>query len=139
MAGGTQRLSRLAGRGLATEMVLTGRLLTSEEALAVGLLSAVCEPPALLDTASKIASSLASRGPLAIRLGKEAVHRGMEMPLEQALRYETDLTVLLQTRRTARRGSVPSSRSVNRVLAVVERRPRPPSLGCDQCPAYPLD
>jgi enoyl-CoA hydratase/carnithine racemase len=44
-----------------------------------------------------LAATIASRGPIATRLAKEAIWRGLEMPLEQALRFETDLTLLLQT------------------------------------------
>jgi enoyl-CoA hydratase/carnithine racemase len=51
----------------------------------------------VVDSATAIARAIASRGPIATRLAKEAVHRGVEMPLAQALRYELDLTVLLQT------------------------------------------
>src|SRR5207245_2084645 len=54
MAGGTQRLSRLAGRGLAAEMILTGRTLAASEALDAGILSAVCDPARLLETAERI-------------------------------------------------------------------------------------
>jgi enoyl-CoA hydratase/carnithine racemase len=97
MAGGTQRLARLAGRGCAVEMILTGRTLTASEALGVGILNSICEPTALLETARRLGLAIAGRGPQAVMLAKEAVYRGLEMPLEQALRYETDLTVLLQT------------------------------------------
>jgi enoyl-CoA hydratase/carnithine racemase len=97
MAGGTQRLARLAGRGLATDLILTGRTIGAHEALQAGIVSAVVEPSELLSGALAVANTIAQRGPLAVRLAKEAVARGLDMPLEQALRYETDLTVLLQT------------------------------------------
>jgi enoyl-CoA hydratase len=97
MAGGTQRLARLAGRGLAVEMILTGRILDAVEALRTGIVSEIVEADELLPAAMRTASAIAARGPLAVRLAKEAVLRGFDMPLEQALRYETDLTVLLQT------------------------------------------
>jgi enoyl-CoA hydratase/carnithine racemase len=97
MAGGTQRLARIAGHPRATELILTGRIISAGEALSWGILNAVCGPEELLSAASRIAETLATRGPIAVRLAKEAVHRGVDMPLQQALRYETDLTVLLQT------------------------------------------
>jgi enoyl-CoA hydratase len=97
MAGGTQRLTRLTGHGRAVELILTGRMLSATEALTWGLLSNVCERGELLEKAAELGETMAGRGPLAVQLAKEAVHSGIDMPLSQALRYETDLTVLLQT------------------------------------------
>lgn len=97
VAGGTQRLPRLVGRGKALEMILTSEALDAREALRIGLVSAIAEPQRLMEEAEAMASRIAERGPLAVRYAKEAVSRGLEMPLEQALRFETDLTVILQT------------------------------------------
>ncbi|GMU41446.1 MAG: hypothetical protein AMXMBFR23_23120 [Chloroflexota bacterium] len=96
-AGGTQRLPRAIGRTHALRLLLTGEEIDAAEARRIGLVSAVT-PRASLDAAAlAIAEVIASRGPIATRLAKEAVHRGVEMPLDQALRYELDLTVLLQS------------------------------------------
>jgi enoyl-CoA hydratase/carnithine racemase len=97
MAGATQRLLRLTGRGKALEMVLTGEPIDAAEALRVGLASEVTPRPKLEARAQVLAERLAERGPLALQYAKEAISRGIDMPLEQALRYETDLTVILQT------------------------------------------
>jgi enoyl-CoA hydratase len=97
VAGGTQRLPRLVGRGKALEMVLTGEPVDAQEALRIGLVGAVAPPEVLATVAEAVASRIAERGPLAVRYAKEAVSRGIDMPLEQSLRYETDLTVILQT------------------------------------------
>jgi enoyl-CoA hydratase/carnithine racemase len=97
LAGGTQRLPRLIGRGKALEMILTGDPIDAQEALRIGLVSAVVLHDYLLSEAEAIASRIAARGPLAVRYAKEAIARGFEMPLEQALRFETDLTIILQT------------------------------------------
>lgn len=97
LAGGTQRLPRLVGRGKALEMLLTGEGVDAEEALRIGLVSAVVPRDRLLAEAEAVASRIAERGPLAVRYAKEAIARGLEMPLEQALRFETDLTIILQT------------------------------------------
>jgi enoyl-CoA hydratase/carnithine racemase len=97
LAGGGQRLARLTGRGNALHLILTGEPVDAPEALRIGLVSAVAPPGRLLAEAETIASRIAERGPLAVRYAKEAVSRGLEMTLEQALRYETDLTVILQT------------------------------------------
>jgi len=97
MAGGTQRLPRLVGRGKALEMILTGEPVDAQEALRIGLVSAVVAPGRLMAEAESIANRIAERGPLAVRYAKEAILRGLEMPLDQALRFETDLTIILQT------------------------------------------
>jgi len=97
LAGGTQRLPRLVGRSAALKLILTGEPVDAAEALRIGLVSAVVHGERLLEEAEAIASRIAERGPLAVRYAKEAISRGLEMPLEQALRYETDLTVILQT------------------------------------------
>ena len=97
LAGGTQRLPRLVGRGKALEMILTGEPVTADEALRIGLVSAVVSREHLDGEAAGIAQRIAERGPLAVRYAKEAVSHGIDMPLEQALRFETDLTIILQT------------------------------------------
>ena len=97
MGGGTQRLSRLVGRGKALEMVLSGEPIDAAEALRAGLVSRLAAKGKAFEAANEVAGRIAERGPLAVRYAKEAVSRGVEMTLEQALRYETDLTVILQT------------------------------------------
>ncbi len=97
MGGGSQRLARLVGRGKALEMILTGEPVEAREALRIGLVSAVAPTDRLVAEAETIAGRIAERGPIAVRYAKEAINRGLEMPLEQALRYETDLTIILQT------------------------------------------
>ncbi|HJM89264.1 MAG TPA: enoyl-CoA hydratase/isomerase family protein [Dehalococcoidia bacterium] len=95
--GGTQRLPRIVGRAHALRLLLTGEQIDADEAKRIGLVSAVAAAGGAAAAAQSIAQAIASRGPIATRLAKEAVHRGAEMTLEQALRYELDLTVLLQT------------------------------------------
>jgi enoyl-CoA hydratase/carnithine racemase len=97
MAGGAQRLARLVGRGEALRLILLAEEIDAHEALRVGLVSAVHPRERLAAEAEALAQRMASRGPLALRYAKEAVRRGLDQPLDQALRYETDLTVILQT------------------------------------------
>ena len=97
MAGGAQRLARLVGRGEALRLLLLGETIDAQEALRIGLVSAVAPRDTLLSETEALAQRMASRGPLALRYAKEAVRRGLEQPLDQALRFETDLTVILQT------------------------------------------
>jgi enoyl-CoA hydratase/carnithine racemase len=96
-AGVTQRLPRLVGRGNALGLLLGGEALSAQDALRIGLVTEVVAGRDVLSRAQAIAARIGERGPLAIRYAKEAVQRGADMPLEQALRYETDLTVILQT------------------------------------------
>jgi enoyl-CoA hydratase/carnithine racemase len=95
--GGTQRLPRAVGRAQALRLLLLGDEIDAAEARRIGLVSRVVPSSELRDAAMTIARAIASRGPIATRLAKEAVYRGSELTLEQALRYELDLTLLLQT------------------------------------------
>ena len=95
--GGTQRLPRLVGRGVALEMVLTSRRVDAEEALAMGLVNRIVEPDDVLNSTLKVAQVIAAHGPIAAGYLKEAVLKGMDMTLEQGLRLEADLNFMLQT------------------------------------------
>ena len=97
LAGGLTRLSRAIGRGAATWMALAGASLSAEQALTVGLVSTVLPRSELLAEAERLAAVIASRGPVATRYAKESLRHGPDLTLPQALRYETDLTVILQT------------------------------------------
>ena len=96
-AGGTQRLPRIVGRGEAIHMILTGEPVDAQGALRIGLVSRVAPRARLPAEAEALAGRIAERGPIAVRYAKEAIDRGLDMTLEQALRYETDLTIILQT------------------------------------------
>ncbi|HXH20789.1 MAG TPA: enoyl-CoA hydratase/isomerase family protein [Dehalococcoidia bacterium] len=117
--GGGQRLSRLAGRGVALAVLLAGEELDAAAALRAGVVSAVVPRAELADRTEAIARTIASRGPIATRYAKEAVHRGADMTLEQALRYETDLTIILQTTEDRAEG----------VRAFIEKREQPDFKG----------
>jgi enoyl-CoA hydratase/carnithine racemase len=97
MAGGTQRLARIVGRAAALEILLTAEPIDAQTALRIGLVSQVVPRDRLLAEASALAGRIAARGPIAVRYAKEAVSQGLDMSLEQALRFETDLTIILQT------------------------------------------
>jgi enoyl-CoA hydratase len=87
-AGGTQRLARAVGKATAMDVILTGRMLTADEALASGLAARVVEEERLLDAAREVASAIAERGPVGIRLAKEAVDQAFEAPLAAGIDYE---------------------------------------------------
>lgn len=86
--GGTQRLSRLVGRGKAMQLILTGDMITAAEAHRIGLADEVYPPEELLNKALEMANLIASKGPLAIRMAKECINRGLDMPLSNALDLE---------------------------------------------------
>jgi enoyl-CoA hydratase len=89
--GGTQRLARLVGPGLAKEMLLTGDHYDAAAALQMGLVNRVVPADELLDHCLDMAKRIAARGPLAVRLSKEAVNHGRDMDLQNALHLESDL------------------------------------------------
>lgn len=95
--GGTQRLPRAVGRAQALRLLLTGEVIDAAEALRIGLVSEVVPAGDLAGAARAVAETIVSRGPLATRFAKEAIMRGVEAPLQEALRLELELTVLLQT------------------------------------------
>lgn len=87
-AGGTQRLTHAVGKAVAMEMVLAGRILSAGEACALGLVNCVVPVEMVLEKALALASTIASRSPLAVRLAKESVLKAFEMPLREGLSYE---------------------------------------------------
>lgn len=95
--GGTQRLPRIVGQAKALELVLTGMQIDATEAQRIGLVSEVIPSDSFTSRVDEVIASLLGKGPIALRLGKEAVHKAMDMTLEQGLRLEEDLYVLLQT------------------------------------------
>lgn len=95
--GGTQLLPRLVGRARAMELILTSRILTAREAQQIGLVSKVVASADLSAEAQALAEKLASAGPIASRYTKEAVVKGLDMPLEQGLSLEADLSILLHS------------------------------------------
>src|SRR5213076_3039052 len=86
-AGGTQRLTRVVGKGLAMDVILRGRRLSAREALAAGLVARVVAKEAWLDEAKRVARDIASKGPVATRLAKESVNRAYETTLGLGLEY----------------------------------------------------
>jgi enoyl-CoA hydratase len=87
-AGGTQRLTRAVGKAVAMEMVLTGRFITADEALRVGLVNKVVPVEFYLEEAQKLAAEIASKPPVAVRLAKEAVLKSFDTTIEMGLEFE---------------------------------------------------
>ena len=91
---GTQRLSRLVGKGRAKEIVFTGEMFDAAEAHRIGLVNRVVAADELLQTAREMASVIAERSRSAVRMSKEAIDNGLEMDISRAERYEADLFAL---------------------------------------------
>ena len=96
-AGGTQRLPRIVGRARAIEMLLLGETLSAPEAFRIGLVHRLAPPGQAVGVAGDIAARLAAKAPIATRYLKEAVLKGLDMPLDQGLRLEADLYFIIQT------------------------------------------
>jgi enoyl-CoA hydratase/carnithine racemase len=89
-AGGTQRLPRLIGKGLAMEMIFTGRRIDAREALRIGLVNHVHTPEALLAECGRLAAEICESGPIAVQQAKYAIQRGLETDLQTGLAIESN-------------------------------------------------
>lgn len=87
---GTQRLSRLVGMGDALYMLMTADMIGADDALRIGLVQKVVEPDELMDTATKVAATIAAKGPQAIKKVKQVVRQGYEMRLTEGEQLEAE-------------------------------------------------
>ena len=111
--GGSQRLARLCGKGIAHELILSGEMISADEALRVGLVNRVVEQAELIPTAESIAKKIAANAPLAVKFAMEAVEHGMEMTQEEGLFLEDTLFGLCCATEDMREGT----------RAFIEKRP----------------
>jgi enoyl-CoA hydratase/carnithine racemase len=111
--GGTQRLPRLIGLGLALELITSGRMMDAEEAARCGLVNRVCEPAELMPAARELAQKIVANGPIAVRLALESALRGRSQPLAEALGYEASLFGFISSSADMREG----------LQAFLEKRP----------------
>ena len=93
--GGTQRLTRLVGKSMAKELVLTGEIISADEALRIGIVNRLCEPDKLMEEAKKTARKISSKGLVALRLAKECIDKGLELDLDKALYLEKQAFAIL--------------------------------------------
>ncbi len=89
--GGTQRLPRLVGMGMAKQLLYTARNIDAAEALRIGLVNAVIPQAELLDAALKMAGQIAKNAPIAVRACKKAVNEGMQVSIDKAVEIEEKL------------------------------------------------
>lgn len=111
--GGTQRLSRIAGPGVAREWVLTGDMFGAEEAHRVGVVNRIFAPEELKEGTLKMVTSILSRGPVAVRLALETIRRGQNMSQQEGEIIESDMFGLASTTTDMKEG----------MAAFLEKRP----------------
>ena len=92
--GGTQRLPRLVGTGIAKELIYTGRQVKAEEAKSIGLVNKVVPAESLLDEAKAMLRTILEKAPMAIRYSKVAINRGMDVDMRAGLELEKDLAAI---------------------------------------------
>jgi len=102
--GGTQRLTRAIGVTKAMEMILTGKQIDAKEAVRLDLINKSVLKDDVLKSASGMADLIAEKGPISLEYTKEAIHKGLDLTLEQGLRLEADLYYLLHTTRDRTEG-----------------------------------
>jgi enoyl-CoA hydratase len=88
--GGTQRLPRLVGPGMAKQLLYTADVINADEAFRIGLVNKVVQPEELLPEVKKIAGRILSKGQLAVRLSKAAANEGMQTDIDRAMSIEAD-------------------------------------------------
>jgi enoyl-CoA hydratase len=110
---GTQRLPRLVGKGRALEMLLTGEMVSAQEALRIGLVNRVVPRESLLAEAEALLRQMLANAPVSLRFTLEAVNNGLEMPMDEAQYLEATLFALLSTTEDKREGTT----------AFLEKRP----------------
>ncbi len=111
--GGTQRLPRIVGKGNALYLLLTGEHVGAQDALRMGLVSRVVPPEQLPAEAEKVMKTIVAKGPVALALTMDAVHRGLETTLEEGLRIEADAFGLVASTSDMKEG----------LTAFLEKRP----------------
>jgi enoyl-CoA hydratase len=89
--GGTQRLPRLVGKGIAKELLFTGEMISAQRAYELGIVNRLVEPEELLNEAMKLAASIAAKSPLGVQFSKKAVNMGMNLDLDRALAMESEI------------------------------------------------
>ena len=94
-AGGTQRLTKAVGKYKAMDLILTGRLVSAQEAFEIGLLSRVVPDESVLTEAKRVALDIASKSPLATKVAKDCVTKAFEMTLRDGLEFERKSFYLL--------------------------------------------
>ena len=89
--GGTQRLTRVVGRGHAKELIYTANIIDAQEALRIGLVNKVVPQAELMDTVMKVAKTITKKAPVAVQLAKAAINRGINCDVVTGISYEAEV------------------------------------------------
>jgi len=103
--GGSQRLARLCGKGVAYELCLSGEMISAEEAMRIGLVNHVYEPAELMPAAEALAKKIIANAPLSVQFTMEAIARGADVPLAEGQYIETALFGLCAATEDMREGT----------------------------------
>jgi enoyl-CoA hydratase len=103
--GGTQRLPRLVGKGVALHLILTGGMIDAQEAYRIGLVNEVVKPTELIDRAETILKQIAGNAPLSIRYALQAVNNGVETSLSEGLLLEASLVAICTSTKDKKEGT----------------------------------
>lgn len=103
--GGTTRLPRLVGKGRATELLLTGKLISSEEALNFGLINRVTATESLYQESKSLVKEIIAQAPISVSITWQAIHRGLNMTLEESAQLGADYFGLIATTKDFRNGT----------------------------------
>ena len=103
--GGTQRLPRLVGQGMASYLLLTGEMISADEAKQANLVEKVVPPEQLMAEAKRIAALIAGKGPLAVAATKKVIHKGLQTNLHDALEIEAEAFGSIAVTADAREGT----------------------------------
>lgn len=88
--GGTQRLPRIVGMGKAKELIYTGTIVKADEALRIGLVNKVVPLESLMEEARAMANVIISNAPIAVKLCKDAINKGMQVDMDSAIQIEAE-------------------------------------------------
>ena len=102
--GGTQRLPRIVGTAKALEMILTGEKIDAQTGYQIGLVNRIVNPDELTAAIMNTAQKMCATSAISLRYAKEAITKGMDLPLEQGLRLEADLYFLMHTTKDRQEG-----------------------------------
>jgi enoyl-CoA hydratase len=103
--GGTQRLARAVGPGMAKEMIFTGKMISAQEAAAMGMVNSVCTADTLMDAVLKTAGVIAAKGKVSLRAAKQAISSGLNTDLATGLKIEVDAFALCMASADAKEGT----------------------------------
>jgi len=102
--GGTQRLARIVGYGIAAELMFSAKRITAERALQIGLVSEVCSSEELMNTANDLATKIGRNAPLAVKAAKKSMREGIDVPLAEGLEIEASVFSVLFNSNDTKKG-----------------------------------